>query len=79
MVRLFDATCGEIIDFLETRGLRENTLLFVLSDNGNLIYQSKGHFPENGYRTPSWWPARVWYQARPVRKWRTPSTCSLPC
>jgi arylsulfatase A-like enzyme len=44
MVSELDAGVGQIVDALEREGLRENTLLFFLSDNGGL---NPGAFSEN--------------------------------
>ncbi|MBD5781607.1 sulfatase [Pelagicoccus sp. NFK12] len=34
MCEWFDETCGELIDHLEERGLRDNTLIYYVCDNG---------------------------------------------
>ena len=34
MCEYFDMTCGQLIDFLEIMGLRQNTLIVYISDNG---------------------------------------------
>ncbi len=34
MCEWFDTTCGELLDYLDTKGLRENTLVIFLADNG---------------------------------------------
>jgi uncharacterized sulfatase len=34
MVEWFDITCGQLVDYLDETGLRENTLIYYVSDNG---------------------------------------------
>jgi arylsulfatase A-like enzyme len=48
----FDATCGELIGSLDRRGIRENTLIVYVCDNGWLAApDSKIPLPEG------WWPS----------------------
>jgi arylsulfatase A-like enzyme len=60
MVEWFDETVGQLLASLEKRGVADNTLVVLLSDNGwNAFGKS---FPyENGVRTPIIlrWPAKV--------------------
>lgn len=67
MVEWFDNTCAELDDYLEKNGLKENTVILYLADNGwdaNRGYKgdrSKLSPYENGIRTPMFvrWPGKV--------------------
>ncbi|MCG8391151.1 MAG: sulfatase [Cytophagales bacterium] len=69
MVEWFDITCGQLINFLDARGLRENTLVYYLCDNGWIQQATSGKFAarskqtpmEGGIRTPIMfsWPGRL--------------------
>jgi uncharacterized sulfatase len=69
MCEWFDETCGELLAYLDKHGLRENTLVVYVTDNGwiNLAHRSayaprsKRSPNEGGIRTPIMlrWPARV--------------------
>jgi uncharacterized sulfatase len=69
MCEWFDDTCGQLIDFLEAKKLRENTIIVYLSDNGWVQSPDKPVFaPEsknapydNGLRTPIMvsWPKKI--------------------
>ncbi|GJM30357.1 MAG: sulfatase [Cyclobacteriaceae bacterium] len=48
MIEWLDETCGELIDFLDHKGLRKNTLIYYLCDNG---WIQKPH--ENGFANGS--------------------------
>lgn len=48
MVLAIDDNVGRILDYLDTEGLRENTIVVFLSDNGPM---NPIHFEE-----PTWWP-----------------------
>ncbi|MDF1851968.1 MAG: sulfatase-like hydrolase/transferase [Verrucomicrobiales bacterium] len=51
MCEWFDATCGELLASLDRRGIRENTLIFCVCDNGWLAAaDSKIPLPKG------WWP-----------------------
>jgi arylsulfatase A-like enzyme len=75
MVEWFDNTCGELDKHLEKNGLKDNTVILYLADNGwdaNLGYESKRSklSPyENGIRTPMFvrWPAKL----KPLRDEQT--------
>lgn len=75
MVEWFDQTCGELDAHLEKNGLKDNTVILYLADNGwdaNLGYKGKRAklSPyENGIRTPMFvrWPAKL----KPLRDDRT--------
>jgi uncharacterized sulfatase len=75
MVEWFDNTCGELDEHLEKNGLKENTVILYLADNGwdaNLGYKgnrSKLSPYENGIRTPMFvrWPAKL----KPLRDEQT--------
>lgn len=45
MIEWFDQTCGELIQHLEDKGLRENTLIYYVCDNGWI--QSEGYVEGN--------------------------------
>lgn len=52
MCEWFDATCGQLVDSLDRRGLRENTLIVYICDNGWLAASdSKIPLPDG------WWPS----------------------
>jgi uncharacterized sulfatase len=65
----FDDGVGELVDFLDSAGLREQTLIIYVIDNGwttggSGIFgglKGKGTFHEQGFRTPVVfnWPGRV--------------------
>ncbi|MFT5464036.1 MAG: arylsulfatase A-like enzyme [Planctomycetota bacterium] len=69
MCEWFDETCGQLLDDLEERGLRENTIVLFASDNGWIQRtDSRGYAPrskrspnEGGVRTPIMisWPGHV--------------------
>jgi len=56
-VTAMDASIGQIIDFLDQNGMRENTLVFFMSDNGmnmghhGVMGKGNGTFPMNLYDT----------------------------
>ncbi|MDF1658857.1 MAG: sulfatase-like hydrolase/transferase [Verrucomicrobiales bacterium] len=51
MCEWFDQTCGELVTSIERRGLRENTLIVYICDNGWLAADNSGiSLPEG------WWP-----------------------
>ncbi len=69
-VEWFDRTCGELLDYLDRRGLRENTIIFYTTDNGwiqnpgkanQFAPRSKLTAYEGGVRTPILisWPGHV--------------------
>lgn len=47
-----DGQIGRFVDELEARGLRENTLIVFLSDNGSPFPRAKGSLYDAGIRTP---------------------------
>jgi len=71
MIEWFDETVGEVLDFLDERGLSENTIVIYLADNGWAPRIVKGQaetdtraklsYFDAGYRTPFMirWPGRV--------------------
>lgn len=70
MCEWFDATIGELLDFLEKEGLRENTIICYLADNGwiqdpekpnQFAPKSKRSPYDGGLRTPIMfsWPGRI--------------------
>lgn len=69
-VEWFDRTCGELLDYLEKKGLRENTIVIYTTDNGWIQNPDKANAfaprskltpYEGGVRTPIMisWPARL--------------------
>ncbi|PHR95741.1 MAG: sulfatase [Blastopirellula sp.] len=69
MCEWFDETCGEIVDHLDDKGVRENTLIVYVCDNGWIQQSGKrGYAPrskqtpyEGGVRTPIMfsWPGTL--------------------
>ncbi|MGQ9563202.1 MAG: sulfatase family protein [Thermogutta sp.] len=70
MCEWFDATIGELLDFLEKEGLRENTIICYVADNGwiqdpekpnQFAPKSKRSPYDGGLRTPIMfsWPGRI--------------------
>ena len=69
MVEWFDETCGQLIDFLDKQGLRENTLIYYVCDNGwiqqpngdGFDFGSKQSAMDGGVRTPIMfsWPGKL--------------------
>lgn len=67
MIEWFDETCGELDRILETRGVKDNTLIVYLSDNGwDPLHGYSGARAkltpyENGIRTPLFlrWPGAI--------------------
>ncbi|QDV54800.1 sulfatase [Rosistilla oblonga] len=65
----FDETCGQVIDHLDAKGLRENTLIVYVTDNGwiqdpnssKYAARSKQTPYEGGIRTPIMfsWPGKL--------------------
>jgi len=69
MVEWFDETCGELLDYLEEKKVRENTLVVYFGDNGwiqepesdKFAFGSKQMPHDGGVRQPTIysWPARI--------------------
>jgi arylsulfatase A-like enzyme len=68
MVEWFDETCGQLLDFLDQKGLTENTIVVYVTDNGwiqnpnaNAPIRSKLTQYDAGHRTPILirWPGKV--------------------
>ncbi len=65
----FDDTCGQLVNFIDDRGLREDTLIVYVTDNGWIQSKNKrGYAPrskqspnEGGTRTPIMfsWPGKI--------------------
>lgn len=69
-VEWFDRTCGDLLRYLETKKLRENTIVIYVTDNGWIQDPAKANRPahrskltpyEGGVRTPVMisWPGKV--------------------
>ena len=75
MCEWFDVTCGQLVDHLEAKKLRENTLIVYVCDNGWIQNpKSRGYMPrskqtpyEGGIRTPITfcWPGKIAPSDRP--------------
>jgi len=75
MVEWFDETCGQVVNSIERRGLKENTIFVYLTDNGWIQQEaSKAYAPrskqsanEGGTRTPIFytWAGKWKPQDRP--------------
>lgn len=75
MVEWFDITCGQIVDYLDNKGLRENTLIYYVCDNGWIQQPNSKKFDvgskqtpmEGGVRTPIMfsWPGKLKPSDRP--------------
>ncbi|MEQ9286277.1 MAG: sulfatase [Cyclobacteriaceae bacterium] len=75
MVEWFDITCGQIVDYLDDNGLRENTLIYYVCDNGWIQQPNSKKFDigskqtpmEGGVRTPIMfsWPGKLKPSDRP--------------
>ena len=69
MVEWFDETCGALLKHLDEKGLRENTIVVYVSDNGWITNPRTGRYAEKskqsqydgGLRSPIMlrWPAKV--------------------
>ncbi len=78
MCEWFDETCGQLLDYIDKKGLRENTLVLYVCDNGWVQQpNARGYAPrskrsrfDGGVRTPIMvrWPGR----AEPRRDDATP-------
>lgn len=75
MCEWFDETCGQLIDYLEKKGIRDNTLIVYVTDNGWIQNPAgRGYAPrskqtpyEGGVRTPIMfsWPKKLKPSDRP--------------
>ncbi len=52
MVEWFDQTCGELLDELDQRGLRENTIILYVTDNGWIQSPDNGRFSPRSKQSP---------------------------
>lgn len=69
MCEWFDETCGQLLDYLDRKGLRENTLVVFVTDNGWIQSEDSPRYAprskrspyEGGIRTPIMlrWPGHV--------------------
>lgn len=75
MVEWFDITCGQLVNYLDENGLRENTLIYYVCDNGWIQQPNSKRFDkgskqtpmEGGVRTPIMfsWPGKLKPSDRP--------------
>ena len=75
MVEWFDITCGQLVNYLDNNGLRENTLIYYVCDNGwiqqadsrKVDRGSKQTPMDGGVRTPIMfsWPGKLKPAIRP--------------
>lgn len=75
MVEWFDVTCGQLVNYLDDNGLRENTLIYYVCDNGWIQQADSRKFDigskqtpmEGGVRTPIMlsWPGKLKPSDRP--------------
>lgn len=75
MVEWFDITCGQLVNYLDDNGLRENTLIYYVCDNGWIQQADSRKFDigskqtpmEGGVRTPIMfsWPGKLKPSERP--------------
>ncbi len=49
MCEWFDETCGELIEHLEKKGLRENTIIYYVCDNGWIQKSASSQVPEGWF------------------------------
>ncbi len=47
MCEWFDETCGELLDYVDTRGLRDNTMVLYVCDNGWIQRTEQSQTPPN--------------------------------
>ena len=69
MCEWFDETCGQLIDYLDKKGVRDNTFIVYVTDNGWIqnpkggghVTRSKASPYEGGIRTPIMfsWPGKL--------------------
>ena len=69
MCEWFDETCGQLIGYLDKKGVRDNTLIVYVTDNGWIQNPNGNHFAprskltpyEGGVRTPIMfsWPGKL--------------------
>lgn len=69
MVEWFDETCGQLLDFLDRRGLADDTIVAYVTDNGWITDPQSGRYAprskqspyDGGLRTPILirWPGRI--------------------
>jgi uncharacterized sulfatase len=52
MVEWFDETCGQLLDFLDERGLTRDTLVAYVADNGWFTDPDTGRFAPKSKRSP---------------------------
>ncbi len=69
MVEWFDETCGELVQHIDSQGLKENTIIVYVSDNGWITNPKTGRYADKskqsqydgGLRSPIMlrWPGKV--------------------
>ena len=53
MCEWFDETCGELLGFLDSRDLRENTVVLYVTDNGWINRQDRSAYAPRSKRSPN--------------------------
>ncbi|SDM66891.1 sulfatase family protein [Kriegella aquimaris] len=59
-IKRFDHHIGKVVETLKAQGVYENTLIFVMADNGRPFPRDKTRMYDSGMKTPfiAHWPAR---------------------
>lgn len=52
MVEWWDETCGELIDYLEKKSVRDNTLIIYVGDNGWIQHPERNGYDQRSKQTP---------------------------
>jgi arylsulfatase A-like enzyme len=52
MCEWFDETCGELIDIVDDNGVRDNTLIVYVTDNGWIQHPDRGRYAPRSKQTP---------------------------
>ncbi len=52
MIEWWDETCGDLVDHLEKRGIRENTLIVYVGDNGWIQHPERNGYDARSKQTP---------------------------
>jgi len=52
MIEWWDETCGDLVGYLETKGIRENTLIVYVGDNGWIQHPERNGYDARSKQTP---------------------------